>query len=170
MEFTVLGLGSNKAISKKTQSLLPLGILHCACKSLRKILKDMRVSSVYKTAALYYENQADFYNMAVAGYYSGSAHKLLAEIHAIEKKFLRNRHQEFRNGPRTLDIDIEIFGLNIVNTEKLIIPHKKLQERAFILKPMLEILPDSAEVIDRTYFATCLAMLEGQEVQKIFST
>ena len=96
---------------------------------------------------MYYENQDDFYNMALSGFLDDAIlpEVLLEKIHLIEKEFGRNREKEIRNGPRSLDIDIEyIEGLSL-NTENLKIPHPKIKERAFVLVPVLEILDKTAD-------------------------
>ena len=127
MKKVILGLGSNRNYN----GLTSLQILSKACASLSEILSFITLSSVYISKPMYYENQDDFYNMALSGF--------------LEKEFGRNREKEIRNGPRSLDIDIEyIEGLSL-NTENLKIPHPKIKERAFVLVPVLEILDKTAD-------------------------
>ena len=114
---------------------------------------------------MYYENQDDFLNMVVCGMYEGEPCELLDKIHRIEANFGRNRQNEIRNGPRTLDIDIELFGKRIINTENLVIPHKKITERQFVLLPLLEILPECAEPISGDLFKDILKKLPDQQVR-----
>ena len=142
MPFVVLGLGSNKTWN----SLSPILILQGAAHTLQAPIKEMQVSSIYKTAAMYVTRQEDFYNMALSGYFEGNPHQLLSLVNTIEADFGRNRPLEIRNGPRSLDIDIEIFGKEIINEENLIIPHPRIRERAFVLVPMLEILKENSDV------------------------
>ena len=59
----------------------------------------------------------------------------------------RNRAKEIRFGPRSIDIDIEFFGDSEINDSDLQIPHPRLYERAFVLKPLLEILPKCSDVL-----------------------
>ena len=90
--------------------------------------------------------------------------KVKERAEAFEKKFGRNRKNEERNGPRTLDIDIELFGNKVLATKHLVIPHERIKERAFVLKPLLEILPDCADVhTGRPYreFLENLGTLDG---------
>ncbi len=138
----LLGLGSNRSFNGKE----PVSLLKEACLSLRTILKDIRFSSIYKSAAMYYLNQEDFYNMAVTGKYEGSAFELLDDIHKIEETYGRDRKKEIRNGPRPIDIDIELFGSMKINSPSLIIPHERMLERAFVLMPAIEILEENADV------------------------
>lgn len=146
-ELVVLGLGANKAFEKKGGSVLsPKETILKAVGQLKEELSSFRLSSCYVTAPMYYENQSPFYNGVCCGYYRGSPRSLLRFIHSVENKFGRNRKNEERNGPRTLDIDIELFGNRVTSTKHLVIPHEKIRERAFVLKPLLEILPDCADV------------------------
>lgn len=147
----------------------PLELLGSAIKSLGKEIIHLNTSSVYKTSAMYYEDQPDFYNMAVFGYFDGSPIELLDFIQQIEANHGRNRACEFRNGPRPLDIDIELFGKEVFSSPRLQIPHPRLKERAFVLIPMLEIFPENAEIfnIDRDYYQGCLDMLCDQSVLRL---
>ena len=76
---------------------------------------------------MYVENQCDFYNMVVGGLWGGAAHELLRETQAIEAELGRDRRYEIRNGPRSLDIDIELFGDESINSADLVVPHPFLQ-------------------------------------------
>lgn len=143
MKKVILGLGSNRNYN----GLTSLQILSKACTSLSEILSFITLSSVYISKPMYYENQDDFYNMALSGFLDDAIlpEVFLEKIHLIEKEFGRNREKEIRNGPRSLDIDIEyIEGLSL-NTENLKIPHPKIKERAFVLVPVLEILDKTAD-------------------------
>ena len=166
---TVLGLGSNKTFD----SLDSVHVLACACAELKRVLSDFRVSSVYRTKPMYVESQPDFYNMAVCGETELSAHELLSKIHEIEAEFGRERKNEIRNGERSLDIDIELFGNEKISfhDEKnpmndLEIPHPRISERAFVLIPLLEILPKSADIQKRDFFENALAKIGTQGAEK----
>lgn len=131
-----LGLGSNKSFA----GLCPCEILRSACRELSSFVLGLRTSSVYKTGAMYFENQDDFLNMVACGMYEGSAQDLLEKTGHVESKFGRDREHERRNGPRTLDIDIELFGEQTIKSASLTIPHERLFERRFVLEPLLELL------------------------------
>lgn len=169
-ELVVLGLGSNSIFKSEDKEFSPVEILKLACLELEKILepKTAKFSSIYKTKAMYYENQQDFYNMVVCGYYQNSPEELLKQVNQIETIYGRNREKEIFKGPRTLDIDIELFGNQIVKTEKLAIPHKNLKERQFVLIPLLEIFPKYAEPISGAFYSDYLQNLPDQGV-KFFS-
>lgn len=138
-----LGLGCNK----KFNSHSCVETLELACSRLGNLLSGMQVSSIYKTAAMYVTDQDDFYNMAVCGFYEGTPRQLLIEINSIEAEYGRNRDLEIRNGPRSLDIDIELFGNLKINEPDLIIPHERMEERSFVLVPVLELINKNAEIL-----------------------
>ena len=160
----ILGLGSNK----NWNGMDSMTLLKKACLSLRQFLSDFSCSSVYRTKPLYLENQPDFYNMVVRGKVGDfySPFELLDEIQKIEKSLGRNRAVEVRNGSRSMDIDIEFFGLHKVDSERLVIPHPRIKERAFVLVPLLEILNEDADFIRREDFSECLEQTGSAGVEK----
>ena len=143
-------------------------LLSIACKKLKSVLESVVCSSVYITKARYVTNQDDFYNMVVKGYVSDSMspYDLLNIIHEIEAEGGRNRAKEIRFGPRSLDIDIEEFGDIVVSDEILQIPHPRIQERAFVLIPALEILDESSDYLLRKRYESFLKDLPEQGVSK----
>jgi 2-amino-4-hydroxy-6-hydroxymethyldihydropteridine diphosphokinase len=150
MVAVALGLGSNKGFEGRA----PVQLLGGAVFELKKILAGLEWSSGYKTRAMYYEDQDDFYNMAVLGFVDDNgrggergAFSLLGAVHKIEARFGRDRSAEIRNGPRSLDIDIELYGDKTINAENLTVPHERLKERAFVLVPLVEILAKDADNI-----------------------
>lgn len=163
--FVVLGLGSNRSF----ESHSCMELLSLAVEKIGGFVDGLCVSSVYRTAAMYVTDQDDFYNMVVSGDFQGSARELLDEIHGVEAELGRNRANEIRNGPRSIDIDIEIFGKEVVREADLVIPHERLMERAFVLKPLLEIIKKDADKIsaDISLFEESLALLEDQRIEKI---
>lgn len=163
----VLGLGSNCVLFSKPENktLSCVSILDEAFIALKTILKECKMSPVYKTKAMYVTDQEDFFNAAVFGYFSGTAQELLSQTQQIEAKFGRNRKNEIRNGPRTLDIDIELFGNETINTKNLVVPHPKLHERQFILIPLLDVLPENADIPNRSVFKNYLKQLPDQGVK-----
>ena len=97
-------------------------------------------SSLYRSAPLGHAAQPDFIN-AVAQLETGlPAERLLAELQEIEAH--HGRERSFPNAPRTLDLDLLIFGKSEIDTPVLQVPHPRMHERAFVLKPLLEISPE----------------------------
>ncbi|CCW32682.1 2-amino-4-hydroxy-6-hydroxymethyldihydropteridine diphosphokinase [Xenorhabdus nematophila] len=98
-------------------------------------------SSCYRTKPMGPQDQPDFLNLAVALDTQLPPETLLDYTQAIELAQGRVRKDE-RWGPRTLDLDIMLFGNDIIKTERLTIPHYGLKQREFMLYPLVEIAPD----------------------------
>jgi 2-amino-4-hydroxy-6-hydroxymethyldihydropteridine diphosphokinase len=99
----------------------------------------VKKSSLYRSAPVGYADQPDFVN-AVAQLETGlPAERLLAELQEVEAR--HGRQRSFPNAPRTLDLDVLLFGDAQIKTETLCIPHPRMHERAFVLEPLLEIAP-----------------------------
>jgi 2-amino-4-hydroxy-6-hydroxymethyldihydropteridine diphosphokinase len=108
----------------------------------------VRKSSLYRSAPVGYAAQPDFVN-AVAQLETGlPAERLLAEMQDVENRHARKR--SFANAPRTLDLDLLLFGDAKLDTGHLIVPHPRMHERAFVLKPLLEIAPHLPFTIDES--------------------
>ncbi len=172
MVFVVLGLGSNKAFC----GMSPLELLKKACVLLKPFFTDFTFSSVYSTKPMYVADQDDFLNMAVAGFIDEemfSPQELLKGIHEIEESLGRKRENEIRNGPRSMDIDIELWGNKKIFVldkddpmKNLQVPHPRLAERAFVLIPLLEISDESADSIQREVLLSALSKTGSGGVEK----
>ena len=101
------------------------------------ILRAM--SSLYRTAPVGLKRQPDFINAAVALDTRLSASELLTELFAVEARFGRQR--SIRNAPRTLDLDLLLYGDQVSNDPQLTLPHPRMHLRAFVLAPLAEIAP-----------------------------
>ena len=100
----------------------------------------VKKSSLYRTAPMGHAAQPDFVN-AVAEIETGlPAERLLAELQAVETR--HGRQRSFANAPRTLDLDVLLYGDLQMRSPSLTIPHPRMHERAFVLKPLLEIAPE----------------------------
>lgn len=97
------------------------------------------VSSIYETAPVGYTDQEDFLNVAVCVETVVDAQELLAVCQQVERGLGRQR--TIRWGPRTVDLDILLYGTDNIETENLVVPHPRMHERAFVLMPLLEIAP-----------------------------
>lgn len=86
------------------------------------------------------QNQPDFVNGAVALATKLPAHQLLDHLQAIEQAHGRERLQHW--GPRTLDLDLLIYGNDHICDERLTVPHAQLAERDFVLQPLLDLNPE----------------------------
>lgn len=109
-------------------------------------IKITKKSKVYQTKAVSNVKQRDFLNMCVEAKTRHSPEKVLRAIQIIEKQMGRKRNEKKRAGyekPRIIDIDILLFGVKIINKRNLKIPHPRMHEREFVLKPLNDIAPDA---------------------------
>ena len=105
------------------------------------------------------ENQPDFVNACALVETTLAPRTLLAKLLDLERRHKRVR--AIPNGPRTLDLDIILYGDRIVDEPDLTIPHPRAHERAFVLEPLLEIWPDA--VIPGKGKASALLALRGND-------
>ena len=99
----------------------------------------VRKSSLYRSAPVGHAAQPDFVNAVAQLETALPAERLLAEMQQVEAR--HGRERSFANAPRTLDLDLLLFGDARVDTPELQVPHPRMHERAFVLKPLLEIAP-----------------------------
>jgi 2-amino-4-hydroxy-6-hydroxymethyldihydropteridine diphosphokinase len=99
-------------------------------------------SSDYATPPWGDEQQPRFINACIEIETDLDPHALLFTLHKIEHKFGRDRARETRWGPRTLDLDLIAYDDVSIQKPELTLPHPRLFERAFVLVPLLEIVPD----------------------------
>jgi 2-amino-4-hydroxy-6-hydroxymethyldihydropteridine diphosphokinase len=100
----------------------------------------VKKSSLYRSAPIGHADQPDFIN-AVAQIETGlPAERLLAELQEMEAR--HGRARSFPNAPRTLDLDVLLYGNAEIRSTTLTVPHPRMHERAFVLKPLLEIAPE----------------------------
>lgn len=105
--------------------------------------------------------------MALTGKYTGLAQDLLEDVQKIEQRYGRNRVLEIPSGPRSLDIDILLFGSQQIETETLIVPHARMAFRQFVLIPLLEILPNILDPATNNPYRELLEKLPDQGVKKV---
>lgn len=123
-----------------------------------------RVSSLYRSAPVGYLDQPDFVN-AVAEISTRLAPRaLLDALLAIERE--HGRVRDFPNAPRTLDLDIALYGEAAVHVPGLTVPHPRMHERAFVVVPLAEIAPD-ALVPGRGRARDLLAGVDVNSVTKV---
>ena len=111
-----------------------------------------KVSSLYESDPLLFENQDNFYNLVIEIEFEKSAVDLLNIIKNIEIKL--GRQKTFRYGPRIIDIDILFFNNQIIQEENLTIPHYDWHNRKFVVEPLSElinqkILIDESNIINQ---------------------
>ncbi len=123
-----------------------------------------KASSLYRSAPLGYANQPEFVNAVAQLETQLEAPQLLAALQAIEARHGRGR--SFANAPRTLDLDLLLFGSSTLEGPGLTIPHPRMHERAFVLKPLIEIAPE-AQVPGRGAARDLLARCRDQAVERM---
>jgi 2-amino-4-hydroxy-6-hydroxymethyldihydropteridine diphosphokinase len=126
--------------------------------------KLVRRSSLFRSAPLGYADQPEFVNAVAELETELPAPQLLAELHAIENEHGRSR--SFPNAPRTLDLDLLLFGSALIDAPGLTVPHPRMHERAFVLEPLVEIAPLTM-IPGRGPAMDLLLRCKGQVVERI---
>ncbi len=98
-------------------------------------------SALYRTAPVGFADQPAFVNACALVETALGARELLARLLAIERR--HGRVRDVPNGPRTLDLDIVLYGGEALHEPGLTVPHPRAHERAFVLAPLLEVWPDA---------------------------
>jgi 2-amino-4-hydroxy-6-hydroxymethyldihydropteridine diphosphokinase len=98
-------------------------------------------SSLYRTAPVGFLEQPDFINAVVMVETALAPHALLDGLLSIERR--HGRVREFQNAPRTLDLDLLLYGERVLHEHGLTLPHPRMHERAFVLLPLAEIASDT---------------------------
>ena len=124
----------------------------------------LAASSLYRSAPVGVVGQLDFVNAVAELETALGARALLEALLAEESRFGRAR--EFPNAPRTLDLDLLLYGDRVIAEPGLFVPHPRMHERAFVLAPLAEIAPDIA-IPGRGRAAALLAACADQRIEKI---
>ena len=119
------------------------------------------LSSIYETEPWGYAEQPSFLNMVCGFRTYLSPPELLGLVQEVERRLGRVR--TIRYGPRTMDVDILLYGDRIVDTSDLQIPHPRIPERAFVLAPFAEIAPDIEHPTLKRPISVLLADAPGRE-------
>ncbi len=156
----ILGIGAN---------LIPDGYetLQQGCLAAIGLLAqyDIRVldhSRWFETAPVPISDQPWFVNAVILAETEVPAAVALAALHQIEKQFGRTRNR--RNEARVLDIDLVDYGGLVVDRENLILPHPRMHERAFVLLPLYDVLPNWVHPVTHSSIATLIAALPSDQI------
>jgi len=130
-----IGLGSNlgKPLQQIESAILELQAM--------AVESTMVVSSFYETKPVGPQDQPDFINAVASFHTELDANTLLDQLFVIEDKHNRQRQGE-QWGPRTLDLDLLLYGDEVITSDRLTVPHPGMHERAFVLQPLLQIAPE----------------------------
>ncbi|MEW5923655.1 MAG: 2-amino-4-hydroxy-6-hydroxymethyldihydropteridine diphosphokinase [Candidatus Zixiibacteriota bacterium] len=152
-----LGLGSN--LGDRENNLLA----GCRLISAMEGFETIDISPLYVTEAVEMsENSPSFLNMALKGQFNYTPLELLANIENIEKQVGRRGKGDYQ--PRSLDIDILLFGDKECKMERLIVPHPRMTKRPFVLVPLLQIDPDLVHPLTKKRFDSYLKKKDRQGI------
>ena len=123
----------------------------------------VETSGLYRTAPID-SSGPDYINAVACIDTSLDPHELLAALQDIE--LAHGRERPYRNAPRTLDLDLLLYGDQVISTESLTVPHPRMHERAFVLAPLAEVAPDLV-IPGRGPIHDFLPLIALQDVDKI---
>ena len=154
-----VGLGSNLNN--------PIEQVQQAFESLNHIPKSQVLvqSSLFKSPPMGPQDQGNFINAVAKMTSNLSALELLDELQLIDNNQGRVRKSE-QWGPRTLDLDLLLFGEDKIDTERLVVPHYGMKERAFVLIPLVEVAP-ALILPDGTPIENLVSAIDKQGIQKL---
>ena len=127
-----------------------------------------RVSSVWETEPVGVRNQPWFLNVVAEGETELFPVQLLDRLQEIEIRMGRRRLRE--QGPRTVDIDILLYGNFCIRNRRLTVPHPRLGERKFVLEPLVELAPDLRHPISRLTMRELLALTPDRSTVRRLET
>ncbi|MGO9127453.1 MAG: 2-amino-4-hydroxy-6-hydroxymethyldihydropteridine diphosphokinase [Terriglobales bacterium] len=143
--------------------------LKAAINRLQTFGKVLQASSFYETEPVEFTAQPWFLNCAVELQTDKMPQQLMTAILEIEQQMGRQRTQ--KKGPRTIDVDILLFGDSTVESRGLTIPHPALHQRRFVLEPLAEIAPDQCHpLLKQTIRQLRDALPAGQAIRKFKKT
>jgi 2-amino-4-hydroxy-6-hydroxymethyldihydropteridine diphosphokinase len=157
LKLVYIGLGSNMG----DRELL---LRHALEKLEEPDIHLLRTSSLYETEPIGLQEQAWFLNLVAEFETTLFPRQLLHRAQRVERELGRKR--SVVNGPRTLDIDILLYGQTVMESDELTIPHPRYAERRFVLAPLAELDPKLRDPLTGHTVTEMLNALQGQAVQR----
>ncbi len=148
-----IGLGSNLGNS--------LANLDAAIELMRKLAVDVQPSPVYRTSPQGFRNQPPFYNAVCRISTRLTPFLLIEGLLGIEAAVGRRRI--FQNAPRILDLDILLYNRLVMESPPLVLPHPRMAERLFVLRPLADIAPHITHPVNGLTVSEMLRALGGQD-------
>ncbi len=148
-------LGNRQANLRQAIELLPPAV---------QVLREL---PVYETTPWGVLDQPDFLNMVIAADTDLSPHRLLGELKRIEAEM--GRKETVRYGPRLIDLDILFYDDEVIDLPSLIVPHPRLHERAFVLAPLNDLIPEKVHPLMGKSVQTMLEEVDGEGVKRVNS-
>jgi 2-amino-4-hydroxy-6-hydroxymethyldihydropteridine diphosphokinase len=153
-QWAAIGLGANLP----SWAGGPAETVRAAAAELAEFGEEFRLSSLYRTRPVGYDDQPEFINAAAVLRTELAPEDLLRKLMALELHYGRDREHCPPNGPRTLDLDLLLVEGVVLSSWRLVLPHPRMHLRRFVLQPLAEIAPDllhpvlgvgMAELLDR---------------------
>ena len=114
--------------------------LEIAINHISKFSTVNKISSIYESDPILFEDQPKFFNLVLEINYKKTVNELLKTIKDVEKIMGRKRNLKY--GPRIIDIDIVFFNNQIINSKDLVVPHYDWSNRIFVVKPLCELFKE----------------------------
>lgn len=175
----LLGLGANLPFD----AMAPEETIRCAIEAISSdALAEVKISQFYRSTPVPYTDQPDFVNCVIGGKTTLSPNELMSLCQSIEAQFGRQRDGRWQ--ARTLDIDVLAYGDDVLPSisswhqlmeegregkvmANLIVPHPRLHERAFVLKPLADIRPEWVHPVFKKTGLELLCSLSAQQVEEV---
>ncbi len=156
-ELVLIALGTN--LGDRAQNLAAAKL------ALLPKMRIERESGVYETAPWGYADQPDFLNQVIEARTNLRPLPLLRVLKQVEEEM--GRLKTVRNGPRLIDLDILFYGQEVIKRPDLDIPHPRLQDRAFVLVPLAELVPDLVHPVLGESIKDLLAKVDPSTVNRL---
>ncbi len=158
MSIAYIGIGANKGNIGETLR---------SARSALHTLGAVRFSREFASAPLHVHDQPTYTNQVAELCVRIAPSQLLRNLFQIETEFGRNRASERRFGERTLDLDLLLYDNLIMRSEFLVLPHARMHTRAFVLQPLLELLPDGKHPVTQIPWWQYAKRCAHQDIQPL---